>query len=216
MGAGVPESVTACTVNAACGSGLKSIALGSDSIRLGRAERVLCGGMENMSMVPFILDHMREGYRLGHTPVLDGMYRDGFVCPICDMVMGETAEVLAGEFSITRDEQAISKMKPGVMIINTSRGALVDTPAAIEGLKSRRIGHLGLDVYEEEGDLFFEDQSDRVITDDVFSRLLTFPNVIVTGHQAFFTRNALSEIARVTGENLDAFEAGAVSPNDLT
>ncbi|HEY5649975.1 MAG TPA: 2-hydroxyacid dehydrogenase [Acidimicrobiia bacterium] len=114
------------------------------------------------------------------------------------------------------DEQAISKMKPGVMIINTSRGALVDTPAAIEGLKSRRIGHLGLDVYEEEGDLFFEDQSDRVITDDVFSRLLTFPNVIVTGHQAFFTRNALSEIARVTGENLDAFEAGAVSPNDLT
>ncbi len=114
------------------------------------------------------------------------------------------------------DEQAISKMKPGVMIINTSRGALVDTPAAIEGLKTRMIGHLGLDVYEEEGDLFFEDQSDRVITDDVFSRLLTFPNVIVTGHQAFFTRNALSEIARVTGENLDAFAAGTPSLNELT
>jgi D-lactate dehydrogenase len=113
------------------------------------------------------------------------------------------------------DEAAISKMKPGVMIINTSRGALVDTPAAIEGLKSRIIGHLGLDVYEEEGDLFFEDQSDRVITDDVFSRLLTFPNVIVTGHQAFFTRNALSEIASVTGQNLDAFQFGTPSPNDL-
>lgn len=113
------------------------------------------------------------------------------------------------------DGPAIARMKPGVMIINTSRGALVDTPAAIEGLKSHRIGHLGLDVYEEEGDLFFEDQSDRVITDDVFSRLLTFPNVIVTGHQAFFTQNALSEIARVTGENLDAFEAGGASRNDL-
>lgn len=113
------------------------------------------------------------------------------------------------------DETAIAKMKPGVMIINTSRGALVDTPAAIEGLKTHRIGHLGLDVYEEEGDLFFEDLSDRVITDDVFSRLLTFPNVIVTGHQAFFTQNALTEIARVTGENLDAFEAGHPSPNDL-
>ena len=95
--AGVPESVTAFTVNAACGSGLKAIALGADSIRLGRAERVLAGGMENMSMVPFILDRMREGYRLGHTPLIDDMYRDGFLCPICDMVMGETAEVLADE-----------------------------------------------------------------------------------------------------------------------
>ncbi len=103
--AGVPESVTAFTVNAACGSGLKAIALGADSIRLGRAQRVLAGGMENMSMVPFILDRMREGYRLGHTPLIDDMYRDGFLCPICDMVMGETAEVLADEFKISREEQ---------------------------------------------------------------------------------------------------------------
>lgn len=103
--AGVPESVTAFTVNAACGSGLKAIALGADSIRLGRAQRVLTGGMENMSMVPFLLDRMREGYRLGHAPLVDDMYRDGFLCPICDMVMGETAEVLADEFKITREEQ---------------------------------------------------------------------------------------------------------------
>ncbi len=102
---GVPESVTAMTVNAACGSGLKAIALGADSIRLGRSERVLAGGMENMSMVPFLLDRAREGYRLGHAPLVDDMYRDGFLCPICDMVMGETAEVLAGEFKITREEQ---------------------------------------------------------------------------------------------------------------
>ena len=105
VGTGVPESVAAFTVNAACGSGLKAIALGADSIRLGRAQRVLAGGMENMSMVPFILDRMREGYRLGHTPLIDDMYRDGFLCPLCDMVMGETAEVLADEFKITRETQ---------------------------------------------------------------------------------------------------------------
>lgn len=105
IGAGVPESVTAFTTNAACGSGLKAIALAADSIRLGRAERVLAGGMENMSMVPFILDRMREGYRLGNAPLVDDMYRDGFLCPLCDMVMGETAEVLADEFKITREEQ---------------------------------------------------------------------------------------------------------------
>ena len=103
--AGVPESVTALTLNAACGSGLKAIALGADSIRLGRSERVLAGGMENMTMVPFILDRVREGYRLGNAPLVDGMYRDGFLCPLSDMVMGETAEVLAEEFKITRDEQ---------------------------------------------------------------------------------------------------------------
>ena len=103
--AGVPESVTALTLNAACGSGLKAIALGADSIRLGRSERVLAGGMENMSMVPFILDRVREGYRLGNAPLVDGMYRDGFLCPLADMVMGETAEVLAEEFKITREEQ---------------------------------------------------------------------------------------------------------------
>lgn len=113
------------------------------------------------------------------------------------------------------DAEAVASMKPGVMIINTSRGALIDTPAVIDGLKSGRIGHLGLDVYEEEGDLFFEDQSDQIIQDDVFSRLLTFPNVIVTGHQAFFTRNALEQIARTTGENLDAFEAGRTPEHSL-
>jgi acetyl-CoA C-acetyltransferase len=101
----VPESVTAFTVNAACGSGLKAIAVASDDIRLGRAEHVLAGGMENMSMVPFILDRVREGYRLGHARLVDDMYRDGFLCPLCDMVMGETAEVLADEFKITREEQ---------------------------------------------------------------------------------------------------------------
>jgi D-lactate dehydrogenase len=102
---------------------------------------------------------------------------------------------------------AIARMKRGVMLINTSRGAIVDTPAVIAGLKSGAIGHLGLDVYEEEAGLFFEDRSDRMITDDVFARLLTFPNVLVTGHQGFFTEDALTAIAETTIGNIAAFAA---------
>lgn len=100
---------------------------------------------------------------------------------------------------------AIARMRRGVMLVNTSRGAVVDTPAVIAGLKSGRIGLLGLDVYEEEGDLFFEDLSGQVLQDDVFARLLTFPNVLVTAHQAFFTEDALSAIAETTLANIDAF-----------
>ncbi len=101
--------------------------------------------------------------------------------------------------------QALQQMKPGVMIINTSRGAVIDTTAVIKALKSQHIGYLGLDVYEEEDDLFFEDLSDKVIQDDVFARLQTFPNVIITGHQGFFTKQALQNIALITIKNLDAF-----------
>jgi D-lactate dehydrogenase len=104
------------------------------------------------------------------------------------------------------DDDAVEAMKPGVMLINTSRGAVIDTRAVIRGLKSGRIGALGLDVYEEEGGLFFEDLSDRIIPDDVFARLLTFPNVLITGHQGFFTREALDGIAETTIANVTAFE----------
>ncbi len=100
---------------------------------------------------------------------------------------------------------ALEQMKPGVMLINTSRGAVVDSKALVAGLKSGKIGYLGLDVYEEEGDLFFEDLSDTVIQDDVFARLTTFPNVIITGHQGFFTREALGNIAETTLSNIDEF-----------
>ena len=110
---------------------------------------------------------------------------------------------------------AIGRMKPGVMLINTSRGALVDAPAVIEGLKSGHIGYLGLDVYEEEAELFFEDHSGHVIQDDVFMRLATFPNVLITAHQAFFTATALEEIARVTMANLTAFERSEPTRNEL-
>ena len=104
------------------------------------------------------------------------------------------------------DGAAIARMKGGVMLINTSRGAVIETKAVIDGLKSGAIGYLGLDVYEEEGDLFFEDLSEHIIQDDVFARLLTFPNVLVTGHQAFFTEEAMQAIAETTIENISAFE----------
>jgi D-lactate dehydrogenase len=105
------------------------------------------------------------------------------------------------------DEKAVARMRRGGMLINTSRGAIVDTRAAISGLKSGAIGLLGLDVYEEEADLFFEDLSGQMLQDDVFARLLTFPNVLITAHQAFFTSEALTAIAETTIGNIAAFAA---------
>lgn len=104
------------------------------------------------------------------------------------------------------DAEAIASARHGFMLINTSRGAVADTRAIIAGLKSGAIGHLGLDVYEEEDDLFFEDMSEQLIQDDVFARLLTFPNVLITGHQAFFTEEAMTAIAGTTIENISSFE----------
>jgi D-lactate dehydrogenase len=106
------------------------------------------------------------------------------------------------------DAQALHQMQPGVMLINTGRGALIDTRAVIVALKSKKLGYLGMDVYEEEADLFFEDLSEEVIQDDVFARLLTFPNVLITGHQGFFTAEALQSIAETTLANLTAFAGG--------
>lgn len=113
------------------------------------------------------------------------------------------------------DARALERMRDGVMLINTGRGALVDTPAVVEALKSGRIGHLGIDVYEEEAGLFFEDRSDRIIRDDVFMRLLTFPNVIVTGHQGFFTEEALTRIAETTVDSLTRVEEGRDLPEEV-
>ena len=110
---------------------------------------------------------------------------------------------------------ALAAMKPGVMLINTSRGAVVDTRALIAALKRGHVGSVGLDVYEEEGDLFFKDLSAEVIQDDVFVRLLTFPNVLVTAHQGFFTREACEAIATTTINNATGFERGAINPANL-
>lgn len=111
--------------------------------------------------------------------------------------------------------QAVSQMKKGVMLVNTSRGALVDTVAVIEGLKSGTIGSFGLDVYEEESDLFFEDLSGQVIQDDVFARLTTFPNVLITGHQAYYTDTALEKIAETTLGNITSYEKDETCANSV-
>ena len=113
------------------------------------------------------------------------------------------------------DADSIAQMKAGVMLINTSRGALVETQAVIDGLKNGNIGYLGLDVYEEEADLFFENLSDYIIQDDQFMRLTTFPNVVITGHQAFFTEQALRAIAETTIGNATQYEAGEVACANL-
>lgn len=111
--------------------------------------------------------------------------------------------------------EALAAMKKGAMLVNTSRGGLVDTKAVIEALKSGQLGYLGLDVYEEEADLFFEDLSGQVIQDDVFARLLTFPNVLITGHQAFFTEEALRGISMTTLDNASDFEKTGECKNQV-
>ena len=111
--------------------------------------------------------------------------------------------------------ESIAKMKDGVMIVNTGRGQLIDTNALIEGLKSRKIGSAALDVYEEEGNYFYEDTSDAIIVDDTLARLLSFNNVYVTSHQAFFTREALHNIANTTLRNVKDFVEGKSLINEV-
>ncbi|MDA3899911.1 MAG: 2-hydroxyacid dehydrogenase [Spirochaetes bacterium] len=117
------------------------------------------------------------------------------------------------EYLINKDR--ISKMKDGVMIINTGRGKLIKTADLVDALKSGKIGSAGLDVYEEESNYFFEDYSDKIMTDDILARLLTFNNVIITSHQAFFTNEAMNEIAQVTLENIKRFEEGGMLENEV-
>ena len=134
----------------------------------------------------------------------------------------EQADVISLHCPLTEDSRhlidsgAIDRMKLGVVIVNTSRGAVVDTTAVIDGLKSGRIGGLGLDVYEHEGPLYFEDRSDEILTDDLFARLLGFHNVVITGHQAFLTHEALDQIASQTLDNLTCIETGTACEREIT
>jgi len=114
------------------------------------------------------------------------------------------------------NEKTFRIMKDGVMLINTSRGGLVDTQAAIKMLKNGKLGYLGIDVYEQEESLFFKDLSEIIIQDDVISRLMSFPNVLITAHQAFFTENALQQIAKITLQNIADFEDGRKLDNEVT
>ncbi|WP_105189601.1 MULTISPECIES: 2-hydroxyacid dehydrogenase [unclassified Pseudoalteromonas] len=113
------------------------------------------------------------------------------------------------------NKPALATMKRGVMLINTGRGALLDTKACIEALKSGQLGYLGLDVYEQESELFFKDRSEEILQDDVFARLLTFKNVLITGHQGFFTQEALEQIVQTTYFNLHQFAKGDTLTNQV-
>ncbi len=138
---------------------------------------------------------------------LDELYSRSDVITLHCPLMPQTHHIISAE--------SIGRMKTGVMLINTGRGALIDTKAVIKALKSGKIGYLGLDVYEEEADMFFEDLSNQIIQDDVLARLLTFPNVLITGHQAFFTRSALENIAKTTIANITDFERGLACANQI-
>jgi D-lactate dehydrogenase len=154
-------------------------------------------------------------------------YRDPDVEKVAEYVddameIVQQADIITFHLPLTPDthhiinKETIPLMKDGVFIVNTSRGALLDTAAIIVGLKSGKVGYLAIDVYEEEGDLFFRDLSNQIVTDDVFSRLLTFPNVLVTGHQAFLTGKALHNIAETTLNNFSEFEATGKCTNEVT
>lgn len=131
--------------------------------------------------------------------------------PVSLETLYQQSDIIALHCPLTNDtlhiinEQALEQMKPGVMLVNTSRGALIDTKACISALKSRKLGYLALDVYEQESELFFKDMSCEIIDDDVFQRLLTFPNVLITGHQGFFTQEAVNEIVTTTILNINQF-----------
>ncbi len=138
---------------------------------------------------------------------LEELYRESDIISLHTPLTRETYHMI--------NAGTIGQMKDGVMIINTSRGKLIDTLALIHALKCHKVGYVGLDVYEEEADLFFEDLSNEMIEDEIFLRLLTFPNVLVTGHQAFLTNEALTGIAQTTLQNLTDFEAGKPLANEV-
>jgi len=138
---------------------------------------------------------------------LDVIYRESDIISLHCPLTKETYRLI--------NQASIAKMKPGIMIINTGRGMLIDSKALIEGLKTRRVGFAGLDVYEEESDYFFEDFSNKIITDDVLARLLSFNNVMITSHQGFFTQEALGSIAVTTLKNIQDFFVNHKSANEI-
>jgi D-lactate dehydrogenase len=138
---------------------------------------------------------------------LEELYRDSHVISLHCPLNEDTEHLI--------NKNSLSLMQKGVMIINTGRGKLIDTKALIESLKARHVGAAGLDVYEEESEYFFEDKSQEMIDDDVLARLMTFPNVLITSHQGFFTGEALDKIAQTTLENFNEFFAGGFLKNEI-
>jgi acetyl-CoA C-acetyltransferase len=203
---GVPQEVPAFTVNKACASGLKSIALAYQSILLGDANCTLAGGAESMSRLPYYLDGARWGYRLGNQELVDGMYRDGFFCPLAKMVMGETAEVLAEQYKITRDEQdeyALMSQARAARAIAAGRFDSEIVPVSLENKK-------GTTTFSRDEHPFADASSEKLAKlAPVFSKsgTITAGNssgitdgaaaVVIAGDQ-FVKRNNLKPLARIT------------------
>ena len=175
--------------------------------RIGRVfSKIMCGfGCE-------VLGH--DKYPSAEFEVLGARYADlAEICAKADIISLHCP--LTPETHHIVNADMLSRLKRGALLINTSRGGLVETEAVVEALKSGQLGGLALDVYEQEADLFYRDWSSTVVSDDVFERLLSFPNVIVTGHQAFFTREAITTICQTTIDSLSEFAAGRTLSNEL-
>ncbi|MEM6503713.1 MAG: 2-hydroxyacid dehydrogenase [Cyanobacteria bacterium P01_C01_bin.89] len=179
--------------------------IGTGKIGVLVAERLLAFGCHVVAYDPFPNDHVRE-LGIEYKPLDQAIAEADIVTLHCPLT--------ADNFHLI-DAEHIARMKWGVMIINTSRGGLIDTQAAIQALKIHHIGSLALDVYEQESALFFENMSEEGIEDDIFARLLTFPNVLITGHQAFFTQEALTNIAETTIANLTELERNGTCNNEI-
>lgn len=203
--AGVPETVPAYTVNQACASGLKSIALGFQEIANGNMDCVLAGGTESMSRLPYYLDGARWGYRLGNQELVDGMYRDGFFCPMAKMVMGETAEVLAREFHISREEQdqyALFSQQRAERAIHSGRFDAEIVPVSIESKKGTQvfardehpIPEVSLEKMSRLKPVF---ASDGTITAGNTSGITDGAAAVVLASSSFVEKNNLRPLARV-------------------
>lgn len=180
--------------------------IGAGKIGLLVAERMKAFGCHVLVYDPYLCKTCKQqGFE--QVP-LDQLYEESHVISLHCPLTNDTHRMI--------NQASIEKMRNGVMLINTGRGALIETQALIRALKSKKIGFVGLDVYEEEGPLFFEDHSNDIILDDNFERLMTFPNVLVTGHQAYFTQEALDHIAQTTMANLLAFKQHAPLTNQVS
>ena len=203
---GVPQEVPAFTVNQACASGLKSIALAYQAIALGDASCILAGGTESMSRLPYYLDGARWGYRLGDQELVDGMYRDGFFCPLAKMVMGETAEVLAEQYKISRDEQdeyALISQNRAARAIAAGRFGDEIVPVAIEGKKGTitfsRDEHPFPDTSREKlGQLASVFSKTGTVTAGNSSGITDGAAAVVVADEQFVKRNNLKPLARIS------------------
>lgn len=176
--------------------------------RIGRIFiRIMKGlGMEVTAYDPYPNQSHAEDLDFSYVE-LDELYKSSDIISLHCPLTSDTFHLI--------DKNAVALMKKNVMIINTSRGGLIDTKSLVDSLKEGKIGYVGLDVYEEEENFFFEDHSDSIVTDDILSRLQTFSNVLITSHQGFFTKEALGNISFATLSNIKAFQDGSNLSNEI-